>query len=107
MEDIRFTDILTTSTSVANFLRASLVEKSHMIAAIDLLEEKISPEDLGTPQPFLGSRPGAGPGVAPEIAAMVRKWWDSLGQDPQAVMSGEKMDAFRREIEAMKPPNAE
>ncbi len=98
LDPIRFTDILTTALSIANYQRLTMVEPAQVLDALKLLDGRLSPAELkgpGLPQP---AGPPGGPEVAAEVAGVVQRWWDELGNNPLATLSRKQFKAFERDI---------
>lgn len=101
-EPVRFADILTTASAVANYLGAPLVSAGHVLDAIAILGEEKTMEDLGRPvSPLLGGAirtASGGGGVAPEVQALVQHWFAALGSDPNAELSEAHIAQLRADL---------
>ncbi|OAI38576.1 hypothetical protein AYO38_09415 [bacterium SCGC AG-212-C10] len=96
---MRFTDILTTASAVANFLGEPEVTAGHLLQAIEIVEGKRSVEDLGRPLSPLVRRPGGG--VQAEVRALVQRWYAAIGGDVMAEIDDAQVAALRAELEAL------
>lgn len=101
-EPLRFADILTNASAIANYLGYPDVTARHMLDAIAILREERSMEDVGRPQSPLVRRPGgaAGAGVTPGVRALVQRWFAELG-DANAELDDEAVARFRAELVAI------
>jgi hypothetical protein len=101
-EPLRFTDILTTSSAVANFQGAALLTAAHVLDAIALLEGAKSLADLGRPVPAFSRRPGFGDaGAEPGVRAVVQRWFAELNHDYLATFTPDQLQLFRAQIAAL------
>ena len=94
---ISFTDILTTSSSVASYLGAANVAPEHVQHAIALLLEEIVLEDIGRPLPPLVPRPTPGPATSP-VRHLAQHWLARLGNDPARTMTASEVRSIRDQI---------
>ncbi|MCC7364905.1 MAG: hypothetical protein IT303_11090 [Dehalococcoidia bacterium] len=99
-EPIRFADILTTASAVANYLGAATITAAHLLDAIAILCGERRMEDLGRPvSPLLGGATrGAGPAVPPAVQELVQRWFAALGSDPNAGLAPEQLAALRQDL---------
>ncbi|MGD9932983.1 MAG: hypothetical protein AB7T37_04620 [Dehalococcoidia bacterium] len=97
---ISFTDILTTSASVASYLGAAHVAPEHVQHAIALLLEETVLEDIGRPLPPLVPRPAPGP-ATPGVRHLAQRWISGLGSDPARTLTGSELRSIRDEISAL------
>ena len=101
-EPLRLTEILTTSTAVANYLGQPVVTAEHLLAAIGILQGKKALDDLGRPQsPLVSRMTKAGSGVAPEIQALAQRWFAVFDNDVLREFSEEQLNELVRELEAL------
>ncbi|MGE3076949.1 MAG: hypothetical protein AB7N24_17110 [Dehalococcoidia bacterium] len=101
-EGLRLTEILTTSSAVANYLGAPVIRPSHLLKAIDILLGTASLDDLGRPLSPLVSRVAkAGDAVAPEVQKLAQRWFAALGSDALAQFDDETLLRFMREVRAV------
>ncbi|MGE0598258.1 MAG: hypothetical protein AB7J35_00345 [Dehalococcoidia bacterium] len=107
-DGLRLTEILTTSSAVANYLGSPLIMPSHLLAAIEILEGSRTLDDLGRPLSPLVSRVArAGDAVAPEIRELARRWFAELGGDPTAELEGEELQRFTQELRVLAAESGE
>lgn len=98
-EGLRLTEVLTTATAVANYLGETTIRAEHLQAAIGLLRETITMDDLGRPQsPTLARMTRAGSEVAPEVRVLAQQWFARLGSDPLAEFGAADLAAFERDL---------
>jgi hypothetical protein len=96
---IRFVDVLTTGSAVANYLGAPDVTAGHLLSAIAILREEASLEDLGRPlSPMIRRREA---GSDPEVRAFAQRWFAKLGEDPHAELGGDQVDEMLRELSSL------
>ncbi len=95
---LRFADILTTAASVASYLGEPEVTARHLLASIDILEGRSSMADLGRGVSPLVRRPAGSGAVAPEVRALVQRWFERLGGDVAAELDEATVAEFRREL---------
>ncbi len=97
-EPIRFTDVLTTASAVANYLGAREVTAQHLVEAVDLVTGKKGMEELGRPVSPLVPRPGGqGTAAATVVRELAVRWYARLGSDPMAVLSAADLVTLREE----------
>lgn len=101
MEPVRFTDILTTALSIANYQRLDALGPAQVLTALELLDGTTQPAELDPPQSPALPTVQAGPEVAAEVSRVVQHWWDDLGRDPLATLSDTQLAGFRRDIRAI------
>lgn len=94
---ISFTDILTTSSSVASYLGVANVAPEHLQNAIALLLEEITLEDVGRPLPPLVPRPAPGP-AKPPVRELAQRWLARLDNDPARPLTDSELLSIRVEI---------
>ena len=98
---IRFTDLLTTASAVANYHGAADVTAAHLLDAIALLTGAKEMGDLGRPVSPLVPRPRtAFGGVDPAAKAIVQRWHALLGS-PGAELSEAELAMFADELEGL------
>ena len=101
-EGLRLTDVLTTGTTVANYLGETTVRAEHLQTAIGLLCEKLTMDDLGRPQsPTLSRMTKAGSAVAPDVRELAQRWFARLGGDPRAEFDAAGLAEFELELAAL------
>lgn len=98
-EPVRFTDILTTASAVANYLGDATVAPGHLLHAVALLLGEQSMDDLGRPVSPLVRRSGGA--VDPRVRELVRRWFAALGSDIQATIEGDDLARFLDEVRAL------
>jgi hypothetical protein len=96
---IRFVEVLTTGSAVANYLGAADVSARHLLWAIAILREEATLEDLGRPLSPLVRR--GQPGSEPEVRQFAQRWFARLGSDPHAGLAGELLAEMLQELETM------
>lgn len=95
---VRFTDVLTTSTAVANYLGDSAITMSHLRRALEVLEGQTAAEDLGRMvSPLI---PRRDPAAEPEVREFAQRWFALLGSDVTAELDGNLLAQFRHELTA-------
>src|SRR5687767_718981 len=107
-EALRLTEILTTSSAVANYLGARTVEAQHVLLAIAILEGSKTLDDLGRPQsPLISRVTGAGSGVAEEVRELAQRWFAAFEGDVLREFSEGELHEFVEElrmIDERRPP---
>src|SRR5438045_7101463 len=99
MEPLRFTDVLTTASAVANYLGAEDVTASHVLDAIAVLRGEKGMEDLGRPLSPLVRRGQAGADAA--VRALAQRWWTELGGSPDAELDEAALERLSAELRAL------
>ena len=98
-ETLRLTEILTTSSAVANYLGARTVEASHVLLAIEILQGSKTLDDLGRPQsPLISRVSGAGSGVAKEVRQIAQRWFAAMDGDALREFSADEFEQFVEEL---------
>jgi len=98
----RFTDILTTASSVASYLAASDVTPLHMLDALDILEGRVRLEDLGRARsPLAPLPPPVHGGAEPAVRELAQRWFERVGRDPEALLGADDVDALRQDLVAL------
>jgi hypothetical protein len=100
---LRFVDVLTTASAVANYRGAGDVEAGHLLDAIGILRGELSMEDLGRAVSPLLRRPGQRAGATADVRALVQRWYGQLGGTAEAVLSEEELARFKSELGALAP----
>lgn len=101
-ERLRLTEILTTSSAVANYLGVPEVSVSHVRQALSLLKGETTLDDLGRPQsPLLARVTGAGKGAEPALRALAQRWFARLGGDAAAEFDEAQLAEFEAELTAL------
>jgi hypothetical protein len=98
-EPLRFIDILTTASAVANYLGEGTVGPHHLLHAVAILREETTIEALGRPVSPLVPRPGRA--VDARVRDLVQRWFASLGSDGNATIGGEALDRFLDDVRAL------
>ena len=102
-DPLRLTEILTTSSAVANYLGAREVGLGHVLSAIAILRGSMTLDDLGRPQsPMLSRATGAGSGAEGSLKLLVQRWLGVLGGDATRALDDEQMAAFEAELQALR-----
>ena len=97
---LRFADILTTASAVANYLGESDVAPGHLLHAVALLRGAKTMEDLGRALSPLVRRPGRA-GVTPEVREFTQRWFAALGGDANATLGADSVESFVAALRAM------
>lgn len=102
-DPIRFADVLTTGSAVANYLGEAEVVAVHLVHAIDILKGRMTLEDLGRAVSPLVRRvpPGMGSTVQPAVRDLVQRWYAELGSNHAATMSEAHLTQLRAELERL------
>ncbi|HMO54998.1 MAG TPA: hypothetical protein PJ994_10880, partial [Tepidiformaceae bacterium] len=96
---IRFVEVLTTASAVANYLGVADVTAKHVLAALAILREEATLEDLGRPlSPML--RRGA-PGSEPAVRGFAQRWYRALSENPHAELSEPQVEAMIAELRSI------
>ncbi len=93
---VRFTDVLTTGTAVANYLGEPTVTLAHLRRALEILEGQSTAEDLGRMVSPLIRRPS--PAAEADVQAFAQRWFATLNNDVTAELDGPQLDQFRQEL---------
>lgn len=100
-EPLRLTEILTTSSAIANFLGEPTIGVSHLLRAIQVLHGELAIADLGRPVSPLVPRGRDAGGVEPQVQELVRRWFASLGNDVAAELSEKQLGEFVTALKAL------
>lgn len=100
-EPIRFVEILTTASAVANFHGEQDVQPAHVLSAIRILRNEIALEDLGRPVSPLIPRRGT-PGSTPEVRAFAQHWMELLENDVHRELTSEQLEAIVAELQNLR-----
>lgn len=96
---LRLTEILTTSTAVANYLGSRTVEAGHVASAVAILRGEKTIDDLGRPQsPLLSRVTGAGSGVAEAVREIAQRWFAVFEGDVLREFTDEQLAQFLAEL---------
>lgn len=108
MDGLRFLDILTTASAVANYLGQPDVTPAHVREAISLLREEKTLDDLGRPLSPLVRRgpPGSAGGADARVRALAQRWYETLGSRPDAELSPEQLRDLIAELDGLADPPA-
>ena len=99
-EAVRFLDILTTASSVAQASAAGAVEATHLLDAIDVLTGAAEPDDVTGAVSPLGHRRSE-LAVEPAVRELTQRWFARLGETPDATVDGDTLSELRAELEAL------
>ncbi len=103
-ETLRFADILTTASAVANYLGAANVTAAHLLEAVALLREEKTLADLGPAlSPLVRRAPGGG-SVDPKVRELVQRWFEQLGRDPNAAIHADAVERFLEQARLLSEP---
>lgn len=97
-EPLRLTEILTTSSAVANYLGQPEVTAGHMLSAIAVLRGEMTMESLGRPVSPLVSRIQGGGGAEPRVRELAQRWFARLGGDVGAALDDVQLASFLEEL---------
>lgn len=98
-EPLRFADVLTTASAVANYLGQPDVTARHVLDAIEIQTGAAQMEDLGTPiSPFLRRGSQAPPGADPAVRELAQRWFAALGNDINATLDDAQLQQLRGEL---------
>ncbi len=98
-ERVRFADILTTASAVANYRGEVDVTGAHLLDAIAILRQEKGLDDLGRPVSPLVPRRDAG--VEPLVRDLVQRWWRTLGEDVNATLDDASIEFLRDELRTL------
>lgn len=99
---LRLSEILTTSSAVANYLGESAVSARHLRSAIAILLGEESIEDLGRPtSPFVSRATGAASTVDPAVRELAQRWFARFEHDLTREFSEAEWEAFSAELAAL------
>ena len=98
-ERLRLTEILTTSSAVANYRGVPAVRAIDVLDAVAVLRGEKTLDDLGRPlSPLVSRVSGAGSGATEGVRDLAQRWFASLGADPTAEFSDAQLSAFEAEL---------
>ena len=97
-DGIRFTDILTTASAIANYLGVNEVLAGHLLDALSIIEGTRQMEELGRAVSPLVPRPRSGPSASAEVRELAQRWFALLGSDPLAQVDGDALNRLREEL---------
>lgn len=100
-EPLRFTDILTTASAVANYLGRGEVTAPDLLDAVCILCGEKTMEQLGRPLSPLVRRPSQGAGATVEVRALAQRWWAELGGSPGAALDEAAVARLRADLQAL------
>jgi len=99
-EPLRFVEVLTTASAVANYLGQPHVTPQHVLDAIAVLLDEKQMEDVGPMMsPLIPRRGGAA--VAPEVQDLAQRWFARLGGTATATLSESDIAELREELTGM------
>lgn len=96
---VRFTDVLTTASSIATYLAAPEVSPAMLLDAIAVLLGEKTIDDFGRPLSPLVRRPD--PAVPPAVRSLAQRWYARLGSDVTATLDDAAIAELRAEIAAL------
>lgn len=94
---ISLADILTTSSSVANYLGVQDIAPGHLADAIALLLGETTLEQIGRPRSPLVPRPPAGP-ATPQVRDFAQRWLERLDREATRELTLPELLLMREEI---------
>ncbi len=98
---LRFTDILTNASAIADFVGEQNVTARHMLDAVAVLQDEKTMDDFGKPvSPMLRRLRGPG-GADPRVRELAQRWFALLGSDLAAELSGEQLASLLAELHEM------
>jgi hypothetical protein len=97
-DPLRLTEILTTSSAVANYLGQPEVTAGHMLTAIAILRGEATLESLGRPVSPLVPRARGGGGADPRVRELARRWFARLGGDVTAALDDAQLATLVEEL---------
>ena len=103
-EPIRFADILTTASAIANYLGEADVRAGHLVEAIAILRGEHTLDDLGRPTSPLVPRPRSRQSGADDaVKELVQRWFRELGGDANAPLTRDQLARFLTEVHTTDP----
>lgn len=102
-DQLRLTEVLTTSTSVATYLGQPTVEPTHLLLAVKVLLGETTMDNLGRPQsPLLIRVSGAGSTVAPDVRDLAQRWFARFDHNPLREFTPAELDEFVAEVSGLR-----
>lgn len=104
---IRFTDILTTATALAQYLGDNEINAFHLAESVGLLRGQRTLDEFGPGRSPLIPRDPGGPAVGAELRDLTQAWFARLGSDPASELEESAVDEFLQELTALdssRPP---
>jgi hypothetical protein len=74
-----------------------MVGSEHVLIAIEMLQGKLTFEDLGRPVSPLVPRQGER-GSDPRLRELAQRWWRDLGEDVNAELDDDAVERLRDEL---------
>jgi hypothetical protein len=101
--DLRFTDILTTASAVANYVGSPTVTANHILDAIAILTGEKNMDSLGRGVSPLVRRgpPGHAGSADPAIRDLAQRWFAELGNDVTATLPPTSLETLKTELRAL------
>lgn len=101
-EGLRLSEILTTSSAVANYRGVQNVRARDVLDAVAMLRGEKTLDDLGRPlSPIVSRISGAGSGATEGVRELAQRWFAVLGEDPRAELDDEQLREFELELAAL------
>lgn len=101
-EPVRFADILTTASAIANYLGEPDVTARHVLDALDIQSGTKQMEDLGRPvSPLLRRGSQTPPGADAPVRELAQRWFAALGNDVNATLDAAQLTQLRSELRAL------
>ena len=98
-EGLRLSEILTTSSAVANYRGVHDVRAVDVLDALSMLRGQKTLDDLGRPlSPMVSRISGAGSGATEGVRELAQRWFAVLGQDSTAELSDEQLRELELEL---------
>lgn len=101
-DELRLTEILTTSSAVANYRGVPDVRAVDVLDATRILREEITLEDLGRPRsPLLSRVSPAGKSATHGVRELAQRWFAELGSDPTSAFGPGQFEQFLADLLAL------
>ena len=101
-EGLRLSEILTTSSAVANYRGVRNVRALDVLDAVAMLRGEKALDDLGRPlSPMVSRISGAGSGATDGVRELAQRWFAALGEDPTAELDDQQQRNFELELSAL------
>ena len=98
---LRFTDILTNASAIADYVGAKDVTAQHMLDSIAVLRGEKTAADFGTPVSPMLLRFRGQPGSDPAVRELAQRWFAHLGSVVEAEVSDEQIAEIEEELKLL------